>query len=97
MKLIRENSLFSKNGESHMGEDSLLRGAAGPVFSRHIGEICTRRSEQQAVSAIVRPHPGKGVAPGNLSFEVKNVRGLKIGRRHLVVTSVSVKPGNREW
>jgi hypothetical protein len=78
VNLIGGNRRSPKKGESNMGEDAGLRGPRRPILASHDAVIGGGRAEGNSISLIVGAHAGKCAAPRHPSFEVIDVRGLKV-------------------
>jgi len=93
--LIGRNQRSLKERESYVREGALLRGSGSPIFALHHAIVGGGSAECDAVSVIVRAHPGKGTAPRDLAPEVVDVGRLQIGAGGLIVAAVLIQPRNR--
>ena len=74
--LVCGNRRSPEQGQSYMGEGALLCCPGGPIFSLHHAVIGCGAAKCDAISLIVGAHARKCAAPGNLTFEMVDMRGL---------------------
>ncbi len=77
-----------------MGEDAVLGGASGPVFSLHHAVVGGGAAEGDAISMIVCAEAGERAAARDAAIEMVDVRGFEVQAGGLIVTAVFVEPGN---
>ena len=73
MELVCRDRRSLENRESCVGKYSLPRLPSSPVFACHIAVVGGGVSPGKAVAFVVRAHAMEAVAPGQLSFEMKDV------------------------
>lgn len=97
VNLIGRDRRSLEQRESYMAERSLLGLARRKILARHKAEIGSRRAESKAVALVVGSHAGEAGTARNPPFEMKDVGEFHILFGRLIVVSILIEPGNREW
>ena len=90
MDLVCGDRRPPKQRKSYMSERTLLRGSGGPILSLHHAVVRCRTAKGDPISLIVGAHAGKGAAPGNLAFEMVDMRRLEVCTGRLIVTAILI-------
>jgi hypothetical protein len=73
MNLIGRDSLSLKKRKSNVGEGAMLGCPASPILALHHAIIGRGTAKRDAISFVIRAHPGESAAAGDPPFEVANV------------------------
>ena len=84
-----------EESQSYMRKSPLLRRSSCPILSLHHAVVRRGTAKRDAISLIVCACPRKGAAPGDVTFEMVDVRRLEIRACRLIVTAILIQPRNR--